>query len=89
VNEEFDVLLGRVPRESASQFPRLVAIALLLRHSWCPQDLERTATRLGLMRVIPAVARVTTRKSINKRDRGHRHRTGRRTTLAEPRTRCR
>jgi hypothetical protein len=38
-----------VPRLSPSQYPRLVAVALLLRHSWCPEDLERTATRLGLL----------------------------------------
>jgi hypothetical protein len=48
VSEEFDVLCGRVARLPARQYPRLVAIALLLRHSWCPEDLERTATRLGL-----------------------------------------
>jgi hypothetical protein len=32
----------------ASQFPRLVAIALLLRHSWSLYDLSRTGKRVGL-----------------------------------------
>jgi hypothetical protein len=50
VSDDFDVLVGRVARLPASQYPRLLAIALLLRHSWCPQDLARTATRLGLSR---------------------------------------
>ena len=89
VNDEFDLLVARVPRGRASQFPRLVAIALLMRHSWCPQDLEQTAIRLGLLRVFPAIAPVTTPKSINKRDRGHRHRNGTRTPLSEPRARRR
>ena len=48
VSDDFDVLVGRVARLPASQYPRLLAIALLLRHSWCPEDLARTATRLGL-----------------------------------------
>ena len=74
INEEFDLLVARVSRGRASQFPRLVAIALLMRHSWCPQDLEQTAIRLGLIRMFPAIAPVTTQKSINRRDRGHRHR---------------
>ena len=48
ISDDFDVLVGRVARQPASQYPRLLAIALLLRHSWCPEDLERTATQLGL-----------------------------------------
>jgi hypothetical protein len=48
VSDDFDVLVGRVARLPTSQYPRLVAVALLLRHSWSPEDLERTATRLGL-----------------------------------------
>ena len=48
ISDDFDVLVGRVARQPATQYPRLLAIALLLRHSWCPEDLERTATQLGL-----------------------------------------
>ena len=50
VSDDFDVLVGRVARLPASQYPRLLAIALLLRHSWCPRDLSSTAARLGLSR---------------------------------------
>jgi hypothetical protein len=50
ISDDFDALVGRVARWPASQYPRLLAIALLLRHSWCPLDLARTATRLGLPR---------------------------------------
>ena len=48
VSDDFDELVGRVDRQAVSQYPRLLAIALLLRHSWCPQDLARTAARLRL-----------------------------------------
>ena len=49
ISDDFDALVGRAPHPSSSQYPRLIAVALLLRHSWCPEDLERTATRLGLL----------------------------------------
>src|SRR5688572_15346395 len=42
ISDDFDVLVGPVARQPASQYPRLLAIALLLRHSWCPRDLART-----------------------------------------------
>ena len=50
ISDDFDVLVGRVAHLPASQYPRLLATAVLLRHSWCPQDLSRTAARLGLPR---------------------------------------
>ena len=83
ISDDFDVLVGRVSRQPASQYPRLLAIALLLRHSWCPQDLARTATRLGLSRqtVLTPESRTT------PRDGGHRRRAAARTPLPEPRTR--
>ncbi len=83
VNDDFDVLVGRVARLPASQYPRLLAIALLLRHSWCPRDLERTATRLGLSR--PTL--LTPESPTTRRDGGHRRRAAARTPLPEPRTR--
>jgi hypothetical protein len=48
ISDDFDVLVGPVARVPASQYPRLLAIALLLRHSWCPQDLSRTAAQIAL-----------------------------------------
>jgi hypothetical protein len=48
VTDEFDRLVGPTSRVPASQFPRLIAIALLLRHSWSPYDLFRTGKRIGL-----------------------------------------
>ena len=48
VTDEFDRLVGPVSRSPASQFPRLIAIALLLRHSWSLYDLSRTGRRIGL-----------------------------------------
>ena len=72
ISDDFDVLVGRVARQPASQYPRLLAIALLLRHSWCPQDLEHTAIRLGLIRVIRPIAPATSRTTSTPRDGRHR-----------------
>ena len=83
VSDDFDVLVGRVAHLPASEYPRLLAIALLLRHSWCPQDLARTATRLGLSR--PTL--LTPDSRTTRRDGGHRQRAAPRTPLPEPRTR--
>jgi hypothetical protein len=83
VSDDFDVLVGRVARLPASQYPRLLAIALLLRHSWCPRDLARTATRLGLSRPNLTTPNLRT----TPRDGGHRRRAPARTPLPEPRTR--
>ena len=83
ISDDFDVLVGPVARLPASQYPRLLAIALLLRHSWCPQDLARTATQLGLSRK----AHSTSASRTTPRDGGHRRRAAARTPLAEPRTR--
>ena len=69
VSDDFDVLVGRVARLPASQYPRLLAIALLLRHSWCPQDLSRTAARIALP-VRPSEADL----NFKSRDRKQRHR---------------
>ena len=48
VTDEFDQLVGPTSRLPASQYPRLVIIALLLRHSWSLHDLARTGSRIGL-----------------------------------------
>ena len=48
ISDDFDALIGPTSRLPATHYPQLVAIALLLRHSWCPDDLSRTAKRLGL-----------------------------------------
>ena len=82
ISDDFDVLVGRVARQPASRYPRLLAIALLLRHSWCPLDLSRTATQLGLSRqtVLTPESRTT------PHDGGHRRRAAR-TSLSGPRIR--
>ena len=83
ISDDFDVLVGRVVRQPASQYPRLLAIALLLRHSWCPQDLARTATRLGLSRP----THPTSESRTTPRDGGHRRRVAARTPFPKPRIR--
>ena len=41
VSDEFDDLIGRVPPSAQVNYPQLVALALVLRHSWYPEDLTR------------------------------------------------
>ncbi len=48
VTDEFDRLVGPTTRVPASQYPRLIAIALLLRRSWSHDDLCRMGKRIGL-----------------------------------------
>jgi hypothetical protein len=67
VSDDFDVLVGRVARLPTSHYPRLIAVALLLRHSWSPEDLERTATRLGLQ---PVTSKATATASRVRRPQG-------------------
>jgi hypothetical protein len=83
------VLVGPVARLPASQYPRLLAIALLLRHSWCPRDLSSTATRLGLSPSTAPAGAARAPASATPRDRGHRRRRGVSTSISERRTRCR
>lgn len=72
ISDDFDVLVGPVARVPASQYPRLLAIALLLRHSWCPQDLSRTAARIAL-----SVGPLEAERNLKSRDRKQRrHATG-------------
>jgi hypothetical protein len=80
------VLVGRVARLPASQYPRLLAIALLLRHSWCPQDLARTARRLGLSCAVASTEAGLAPAPPTPRDRGHRHRDRTSASPSGPRT---
>ena len=48
VSDEFDDLIGRVPPSAQVNYPQLVALALILRHSWFPQDLARILAEPGL-----------------------------------------
>jgi hypothetical protein len=86
ITDEFDALAGRIATRSTKHYPGLVAIALVLRHSWCPQDLERTAIRLGLIEMIEPSASSTPRTS-TRGVRGHRRRPHPRRPLSEPPTR--
>jgi hypothetical protein len=48
VNDEFDDLIGRVPSPAQVNYPQLVALALVLRYSWFPEDLARIIAEPGL-----------------------------------------
>lgn len=48
VSDEFDDLIGRVPPSAQVNYPQLVALALVLRHSWYPEDLARIIAEPGL-----------------------------------------
>ena len=48
VGDEFYDLVDSVEQPATQKYPQLIAIALLLRHSWFPEDLADTAVWLGL-----------------------------------------
>jgi hypothetical protein len=48
VSDEFDDLIGRVPPSAQVNYPQLVTLALVLRHSWFPEDLARIIAEPGL-----------------------------------------
>ncbi len=48
VDDHFEDLLGAPGRLRARQYPQAVAVALILRHSWHPDDLAGILKRLGL-----------------------------------------
>ena len=48
VSDDFDRVVSSIDASTPEQYPRLVAIALLLRHSWDPDDLDNTGLWLGL-----------------------------------------
>ncbi len=48
VDDHFEDLLGAPGRLRAQQYPQAVALALILRHSWHPDDLASILKRLGL-----------------------------------------
>lgn len=48
VSDEFDDLIGRVSPRAEVSYPQLIALALVLRHSWFPQDLAHIIGEPGL-----------------------------------------
>jgi hypothetical protein len=48
ISDDFDRLIGPTRRLPPTRYPQLLAIALVIRHSWSPQDLARISKRLGL-----------------------------------------
>ena len=56
VSDEFDDLIDRIPTPTQVNYPQLVALALVLRHSWFPEDLARTIEEPGLSPTSPPLA---------------------------------
>lgn len=53
VDDLFADLMGQPPASlSTGQYPQAIAVALLLRHSWRPDDLASFAGRLRLSRTV-------------------------------------
>jgi hypothetical protein len=48
VTDEFDDLIGRLSPTAQVNYPQLLALALVLRYSWFPQDLARIIAEPGL-----------------------------------------
>lgn len=51
VDEWLDEHFGRAGTVSLSKVPRVLAAAVILRHSWHPDDLDDVLRRLGISRV--------------------------------------
>ena len=56
VSDEFDDLSDRIPTPTQVNYPQLIALALVLRHSWFPEDLARTIEEPGLSPTSPPLA---------------------------------
>jgi hypothetical protein len=52
-------LVDSAEQPAQHQYPQLIAIALLLRHSWFPEDLADTAVWLGLTSTLLAESALT------------------------------
>lgn len=87
VSDDFDMLAGRVAGLPATQYPRLIAIALLARHSWSPADLAQTAAQLGLTCPNLSAPEHLNAKTLTSRDGGYRRRLPRGVRPSGPRTR--
>ena len=59
VGDEFYDLVDSAEQPAQHQYPQLIAIALLLRHSWFPEDLADTAVWLGLTSTLLAESALT------------------------------
>ena len=70
VTEEFEQLAGPLPRNAKRDAARLLAIALFLRHSWDPADLDALVNRV----LFRGYAIDAFHPSSKHGDRGHRRR---------------
>lgn len=53
IRNESLAFTGASAARTEAELPRLVLVALLLRHSWHPNDLTELATRVGVSAVVP------------------------------------
>ena len=84
VTEEFDRLIGRFRLDPHRDAPRLLALALFLRHSWDHDDLTAVVDRVLFP---PPAIDLPPIPSTERRDRGHRRRRPARTSPPGPRAR--
>jgi hypothetical protein len=68
VDDTFHVLVGHPETVPEERYGHAIATALLLRHSWRPDDLEECAQRLGLI-----ASRETSGRPARTRKRVRRH----------------
>jgi hypothetical protein len=47
-DEELVSILGSHTKVPVSRYPHVIALALAIRHSWRPDDLQRIARSLGI-----------------------------------------
>jgi hypothetical protein len=54
IGDEFDAIIGDPETIAPARYPQAVALAIALRHSWRPDDLEEVGNRLGMFGHEPA-----------------------------------
>lgn len=83
ITDESLAFTGASAARIEAEVPRLVLVALLLRHSWHPHDLADLATRVGVSAVVPtSLPAVLDSTTLAARPRGRR-----RTSPSGPRAR--
>jgi hypothetical protein len=69
IDDLFDRLIGKPHRVRRARYPQAIAMAIALRHSWRPDDLDEIASRLGIGDLGPGTTAERARPALPKKSR--------------------
>jgi len=69
IDDLFDRLIGKPHRVRKARYPQAIAMAIALRHSWRPDDLDEIASRLGIGDLGPGPTAERARPALPKKSR--------------------